>query len=120
MSLDLSSAFDTIDHTILINRLSTSFGVSGRTLNWITSYLSNRSQFVKVDNLSSPPQTCLFGVPQGSVLGPLLFTIYVSPIASLLHQLGVNLINMQMTPSFTSPYLNLKQLLTCNCSKLPC
>ena len=72
VSLDLSSAFDTIDHTILINRLSTSFGVSGRTLNWITSYLSNRSQFVKVDNLSSPPQPCLFCVPQGSVLGPLL------------------------------------------------
>ena len=90
MSLDLSSAFDTIDHTILINRLSTSFGVSGRTLNWITSYLSNRSQFVKVDNLSSPPQPCLFGVPQGSVLGPLLCTIYVSTIVSLLHQLGVN------------------------------
>jgi len=89
VSLDLSSAFDTIDHTILINRLNTSFGVSGLALNWITSYLSNRSQFVKVDNLSSPPQPCLFGVPQGSVLGPLLFTIYVSPIASLLHQLGV-------------------------------
>jgi hypothetical protein len=90
VSLDLSSAFDTIDHTILLNRLNATFGISGTALEWITSYLSNRSQFVKLGKSSSSHQPCKFGVPQGSVLGPMLFTIYVSPIASLLSQLGVH------------------------------
>jgi len=90
VSLDLSSAFDTIDHSLLLNRLKTTFGISGPALNWITSYLSNRSQSVKFGKLMSCPQTCTSGVPQGSVLGPLFFTIYVSPIASLLSQSGVN------------------------------
>ncbi len=90
VSLDLSAAFDTIDHNILINRLQKTFGVSGSALNWIISYLSNRTQFVKLDNFSSSSLVCGSGVPQGSVLGPLLFTLYVSPIASLLFQLGVN------------------------------
>ena len=89
VSLDLSSAFDTIDHSLLLNHLKTTFGISGSALNWITSYLSNRSQSVKLGKLLSRPQTCTSGVPQRSILGPLLFTIYVSPIASLLSQLGV-------------------------------
>ena len=90
ISLDLSSAFDTIDHSLLLNRLKIAFGITGSAFDWISSYLSNRSQSVKIGKLLSSPQTCTSGVPQGSVLGPLLFTIYVSPIASLLSQLGVN------------------------------
>lgn len=90
VSLDLSAAFDTIDHSILLHRLQNTFGISGTALDWIASYLSNRYQFVKLGNFSSSPQACQFGVPQGSVLGPLLFTIYVSPIASILSQLGVH------------------------------
>jgi len=91
ISLDLSSAFDTIDHSILLNRLKTTFGLSGTSINWLSSYLSGRSQLVKLDKSSSSASLpCKFGVPQGSVLGPLLFTIYVSPIASLLSSLGVN------------------------------
>ena len=90
VSLDLSSAFDTIDHAILKSRLQASFGVTGTALCWLNSYLSNRTQVVKLGNISSSPQFCKSGVPQGSVLGPLLFTIYISPIASLLSQLGVN------------------------------
>jgi len=90
VSLDLSAAFDTIDHTILLNRLQTTFGITGTALNWITSYLSNRFQLVRLDKFSSSPQVCKSGVPQGSVLGPLLFTIYVSPISSLLSNLGVS------------------------------
>ena len=90
ISLDLSSAFDTIDHSILLNRLKTTFGLSGTAINWLSSYLSGRAQFVKLGKSSSASLPCKFGVPQGSVLGPLLFTIYVSPIASLLSSLGVN------------------------------
>jgi exonuclease III len=90
VSLDLSAAFDTIDHKILIDRLHKTFGVSGTALSWIISYLSNRTQLVTLGKLSSSPQACESGVPQGSVLGPLLFTLYVSPMASLLSQLGVS------------------------------
>ena len=89
VSLDLSAAFDTIDHAILTSRLQNTFGLTGPALSWILSYLSNRCQVVKLGKHSSSPQACESGVPQGSVLGPLLFTIYVSPIASLLSQLGV-------------------------------
>jgi hypothetical protein len=89
VSLDLSSAFDTIDHNLLIDRLRVSFGVTGPVLDWISSYLSSRTQLVKINEYCSTSQPCPFGVPQGSVLGPLLFTIYVSPIASFLSSLGV-------------------------------
>jgi len=90
VSLDLSAAFDTIDHNILLNRLQSAFGLTGSTLKWITSYLSNRTQSVTLGKISSSPQICTSGVPQGSVLGPLLFSIYVSPISTLLSNLGVN------------------------------
>lgn len=90
VSLDLSAAFDTIDHSVLITRLQSTFGISGHALNWVNSYLSNRKQFVKIENVSSSTVACSSGVPQGSVLGPLLFTLYVSPIASLLSLIGVN------------------------------
>ena len=90
VSLDLSAAFDTIDHSILLKRLESTFGISVTALKWITSYLINRSQYVKVGDYSSTHRVSESGVPQGSVLGPLLFTIYVSPIASLLSHRGVD------------------------------
>ena len=92
VSLDLSAAFDTIDHSILISRLHSSFGISGPALAWLSSYLFNRSQVVKIGNSSSTTSLLTTGVPQGSVLGPVLFTAYVSPIGhiasahNLLHQ----------------------------------
>ena len=75
VALDLSAAFDTLDHSTLLQRLSRVFGVRGLALNWIETYLTNRKQFVKVDNQSSDILDCPYGVPQGSVLGPLLFSL---------------------------------------------
>ena len=74
--LDLSVAFDTILKTGLLSRLEKRFGISGMCLNWIESYLTNHTQKVCVGSCTSTPVTLLFGVPQGSVLGPILFTLY--------------------------------------------
>ena len=77
--LDLSAAFDTIDHNILLTRLESNFGISGTALSLLSSYLTNRSQSVLIGNHSS--SLFLTGVPQGSVLGPLVFCLYTSPLS---------------------------------------
>ena len=66
--LDLNAAFDTLDHPILLQRLETTFGISGTVLHWFGSYLEGREQSVKVYNVLSSPSPLQFGVPQGSVL----------------------------------------------------
>ena len=81
--LDLSAAFDTIDHSILIQRLEHSFGISGTPLTWFKSYISDRTQCVSVNGSSSPPTLLQYGVPQGSVLGPLLFVLYTHPLSTI-------------------------------------
>ena len=81
VALDQSAAFDMIEHDIFISRLQDSFGVSGAALNWIRTYLIGRSQMVAIGNSRSPVTACQFGVPQGSVLGPLFFTLYIAPVA---------------------------------------
>ncbi len=75
--LDLSAAFDTIDHNFLLNRLENYAGISEIALAWFKSYLSVRHQFVAVNEEVSYHSQVQYGVPQGSVLGPLLFTLYM-------------------------------------------
>lgn len=90
VQLDLSAAFDTIDIDTLLKRLERSFGLSGAVLSWIRSYISGRSQFVRYGDSRSEPTNCKYGVPQGSVLGPLLFSLYIAPIASVIDSFGVD------------------------------
>lgn len=78
--LDLSAAFDTIDHGILLERLRSAFGVRDTALSWFASYLSGRTQQVSIDGTLSTKFDLECGVPQGSCLGPLLFVVYASKI----------------------------------------
>ena len=75
--LDLSKAFDTIDHEILLHKLL-HYGIEGMALQWFRSYLTDRKQFIKLENVTSDLRGLTVGVPQGSILGPLLFLIYVN------------------------------------------
>ena len=88
--LDLSAAFDTIDHEILIQRLKDDFGFNGNVLSWFASYLNERTQCVKINNVFSTDVTLPYGVPQGSVLGPLLYTLYTAPLGKLIKNYDLN------------------------------
>ncbi|XP_071506848.1 uncharacterized protein [Diadema antillarum] len=88
--LDLSAAFDTIDKDILITRFR-SIGVKGSALAWISSYLCNRSQAVRINECMSSFAELLYGVPQGSVLGPSFFSIYASPLAEIARTHGIHI-----------------------------
>ncbi|CAB3996351.1 Hypothetical predicted protein [Paramuricea clavata] len=83
VSLDVSAAFDTIDHSILLRLLESRLGVSGQCLNWFRSYLSDRTTRVIIDGKRSDIKRVNFGVPQGSVLGPKLFTLYILPLGDI-------------------------------------
>ena len=86
--LDLSAAFNTIDDTILLKRLS-SMGVNNLALKWISSYLSGRGQSIVILSERSVPTPLDVGVPQASILGPLLFITYIQPLGAILRKHGV-------------------------------
>ena len=88
--LDFSAAFDTVDHDILLSRLSSCYGICGTALKCFKSYLSNRTQYVKINGSSSCFSGLSQGVPQGSELGPILYPLYTSPLADIAkaHGLG--------------------------------
>ena len=86
--LDLSAAFDTVNHQLLIQTLQ-QLGIRGTMLPWFSTYLSGRLQMIKVNGVTSKPKLLDCRVPHGSVLGPILFTIYTASLGQLLRQLDV-------------------------------
>ena len=84
--LDLSSAFDTVNHQVLLDRLRSRFGVTGTALDWFASYLSGRVQRISVNGGTSDAFHLIQGVPQGSCLGPLLFTVYTSELFDIIEK----------------------------------
>ena len=97
----LSASFNTIEHEILLERLRYRYGFSNLVLQWFTSYLIDRPQHIVLDKFSSQPRRLSCGVPQGSVLGPVLFSLHISPLAYGL--------NAKMYADDSQLYINVRQ-----------
>ena len=110
--LDLSKAFDTIDHQILFMKLS-HYGIRGIGLDWIKSYLSHRIQYTTYNKVNSESMNALFGVPQGSILGPLLFIIYVNDIHAVSEKCSIILFADDTNIFFTGNDVNVLKDTVC-------
>ena len=88
--MDLSAAFDTIDHDILLSRLCYVYGITGNALDWFRSYLIGRIQRVVIEDSVSVDQELGFGVPQGSVLGPKIHCMYTKPVSDIIQRHGLS------------------------------
>ena len=91
--LDLSAAFDTVNHSILLEVMENYFGITDIALGWILSYLKNRKFSVHIDSFTSYTKTIHFSVPQGSILGPTLFNCYVSTLMEIIPETGDNFVS---------------------------
>ncbi len=88
--IDLSAAFDTVDHSKFLTLLQDKYAVTGAALEWFRSYLTGRLFCVKVGGFRSDPHTLNCGVPQGSVLGPIIFNMYTTPLVQIIHRHGLS------------------------------
>ena len=119
--LDLSAAFDTVDQAVLLKQLEYSLGVKGEALRWFHSYLTGRFQTVSIDGVTSSPHSLAYGVPQGSVLGPLLFSCYTYPLGKIIRQHGLSMhfyaddsqLYVFFKPATTEKVTAIKQLEEC-------
>ena len=98
--LDFSKAFDTVNHNILLSKLYT-YGIRGTPFKWFQSYLCNRTQFVKIDEIESSMETITCGVPQGSTLGPLLFLLYINDLPNSSEKLAFRIFADETNIFFT-------------------
>ena len=116
--LDLNVAFDTVDHQILLPRLEQKTGLSATALQWFESYLSDRTQSVVINGAPSANHYLAQGVPQGSVLGPVLFTVYLLPVGDIIRQHGLShhffADDAQLPVSVKPPHDNLNMALAQN------
>ena len=87
---DLSAAFDTVNHSLLLSRLKNSFGITGTVLQWFHSYLSGRSQFVEINDTKSSVRDLTVSVQEGSVLGPILYLLHATPLAEIIRSHGLD------------------------------
>ena len=91
--LDLSAAFDTVNHSILLEVMERYFGIKNTALNWISSYLKNRKFSVHIDGYSSNTKNINFSVPQGGILGPTHFNCYVSTLMEIISETEDNFVS---------------------------
>ena len=98
--LDIRKAFDSINHNILVNKLETQFGFSNNELKWFKSYLTNREQVGALNGHLSSPQKIIGGIPQGSILGALLFLLYINDLPENLKETTCCLYCTLMIPKY--------------------